>query len=689
VALPSSIVTSQEQGIADFSFPAVVRRLTDVARVAYEDERYRNRYAQLDRVVLNPDPWFISALSHVGSYREKSGDRTRAYLSDIHTLMEMIERGAHDWLLTQLYLRVKELENLRIDLFSNIPQLHQAARDYIQRKEALPKEIRTVPGPSAYNEAQLLEVETAESQRERELQAIHQVNNKWLQILFSHPQREFLISQLAQSANAGQVALENAFLEAQSGIEEFCQEIKNKPDHVWRYPPIVIGTLVDLGILGMFDRLFLRFILDVARVRSADEWQTLYVVAGIAIAALSLFSGPASLILLTFADLILTGHAGWRDFERQHENDLAQAAQAFSKDQPFTDYPSEYGPLVLQAAAALLSAFQLPALIREARALRAVEQSMSKVTARSLKTEAQAKVLPRASNTQETIEKGATLKGKPASPERSVESEIIKEEERSLERDALLAEKPRNKRLTQDKLPDAITNFIDTLLEKIATVEEIAELRKLDEEAWQRIVTYSKNQRHPNLYSIKGKINEELIIYTPEYNIAMERALTQATKEGFDLDTVTFVRDIKGIVVSNKNESVGELTDGIIVAYKGKEDGKYQARIFAVFEAKSPSNVRELSRRPREAIGQLGWDYERFRELPTFINGRKFEADDILISRHHTDWLAMTPPEKSLSDAMDEWIRKGLPQFKPFSAPVRSLVLDKIAAHIVALIRKS
>src|SRR5262249_45888992 len=196
MSLPSGISTAQDQGTADRSLPATVARLTEVARVAYQDERFRDRYPHLDDRALNPDTWFIAVLSHVRAYDPYTGVRTRAYLADLHTLMAAVENTAYLWLNRELTSQVRHLEKLRTELFANLKPLCEVAGAYVKLRDSMPKETQRRHVASA--KVMVPATETPRSWREREEQARIQLSNPWIDVLFRHPRRYALFNALAQ-----------------------------------------------------------------------------------------------------------------------------------------------------------------------------------------------------------------------------------------------------------------------------------------------------------------------------------------------------------------------------------------------------------------------------------------------------------------------------------------------------------
>ncbi|MCG3130884.1 MAG: hypothetical protein FLDDKLPJ_01658 [Phycisphaerae bacterium] len=374
MSLPSGTITYQDRATADVSIAAVMSRLTSVARTIYEDQRFREHYKGGLNRIDNPDAMLIAAVSR--SVYSSAGD-IRSYIADVRSAIAAVERSGSQWLHRELAARQRDLEQVRVEMVSAIAELHAAARDYYQRRERLSQEteLRYVPY-APVDSTGFVEVETPASQRERRLQALHQVNNRWLSVLAQHPARDVIFGRLAASEATGEAELEVVFVQAHDGLTEFGRSVHEHEEHVWRYAPIVVASLVELGALrgipNAADRSLAHFMLDIGRLKSQDKWESLSTVAGIAIAGVSLLAGPGAAIFLAVANLALTSRSAWLEFERERENDLARTAQVFAQGEPFSDRPSNYGPLALDAAAALLSAFELGVLVRQSLARRSL-----------------------------------------------------------------------------------------------------------------------------------------------------------------------------------------------------------------------------------------------------------------------------------------------------------------------------
>jgi hypothetical protein len=245
-----------------------------------------------------------------------------------------------------------------------------------------------------------------------------------------------------------------------------------------------------------------------------------------------------------------------------------------------------------------------------------------------------------------------------------------------------LAEAAAGKAAAASKAAKTIDRLaIDTIGD--LTDAEKSALTQLDESAWDRVLAYATGNQ--NVHSVKGKIAEELFELAPEFETAFQRALAQAAKENIPPESVRFVRDIRGIAPTQKAAGTfAELADGAIVSVVGD-----RVRILAVFESKSPSNLRELARRPGEVLGQVGWDFERFTENAVSIDGTVFAPEKVLISRRATQWLGIAPPESSLTAGQLEAIRAGLPGFELFQGLVRDSVLNTVATRVIGLLPKA
>jgi hypothetical protein len=234
---------------------------------------------------------------------------------------------------------------------------------------------------------------------------------------------------------------------------------------------------------------------------------------------------------------------------------------------------------------------------------------------------------------------------------------------------------------------EALANTLDLPTLARATDVEVAALRRLDAEAWERIRAYAATHRQPD--QVKGIIQEEVAVFTREFQELEASVLQRAAAEGFDPDSIQVVRGVSGqSPTATGAGSRGELGDVMVVGIRDD-----QLRIFAVVESKSPSNVRDLANRGGDFTGQPAWDFERIAENPTFIpvagqggavELRRFAPDQVTVSRYTTEWLGVVPTGEALSARKLAHVQAGLPGFQVAEAPVRTEALRELAERVLA-----
>ncbi len=217
---------------------------------------------------------------------------------------------------------------------------------------------------------------------------------------------------------------------------------------------------------------------------------------------------------------------------------------------------------------------------------------------------------------------------------------------------------------------------------------EIKALSNLSFDAWQRLMQYAL--RNKNIFSIKGKIAEELFFGAETFNKLYKEAIEQAAKEGIPASEVKFIRELEGIApTATSGGTWQELTDGVFVAIIKDPGGvaeKDVLRVLGVLESKSPSNMIDLAKKDREFLGQIAMDFERFSELPVKIitesGERIFPPKQVVISRTGTKWTGIAPPGKQLSPKTIAHIREGVGSFTMVSGPVADEVLNIVAKKL-------
>jgi hypothetical protein len=223
------------------------------------------------------------------------------------------------------------------------------------------------------------------------------------------------------------------------------------------------------------------------------------------------------------------------------------------------------------------------------------------------------------------------------------------------------------------------------------TPDELAHLQTLGEDAWSRLFTYATSRtasfgkggaaRSGAIFSLKGKISEELFTLTKEFDDMKKAVLEIARKEGIPADSVKFITNVVSDMPKGSPFPTGELTDGVFVAFHNNK-----ARVLGVIESKSPSNLKDLAAAKGEYFGQIEKDLERFSEFTVYFDGRAFAETDIIISRHNTLWIGVGPPGFQLGPTHMERIQNGIPGFRLVNGLVDDARLNEVAERLLQLL---
>lgn len=315
-------------------------------------EKFRSPPPKLQEAVWNTYRWFRRG--------EESAIQTALEWFDdaLDTVIDAVEDTAPVWLERELPLHRARLESMRVAIVTeeNVRALHRSAVHYY----ALLRGERSQTATSHV-------AETIDDQRrrkgdprtedERQVAALLDAGNAWLSILFMHPSRESIFQSLASSESAAANRLNEVFGNAQKATEDFAKSLREKPRDVWRYPPIVLGTLASLGVLNEADRSFPRLIVDLCRDRS-DRWDVPSLVAAVVLGLVIIFvplAGAEALFVmiadLTFGSLLTTGA-----YLKTVQDERALAASAFRRGEAFSTTDPSWGPVFLTGALTLLGA---------------------------------------------------------------------------------------------------------------------------------------------------------------------------------------------------------------------------------------------------------------------------------------------------------------------------------------------
>ena len=182
-------------------------------------------------------------------------------------------------------------------------------------------------------------------------------SSKVVRVLLSYPRRLWLFEALAEGPTAGMAALEKVFGDISRGIEEFEEEMRLVPSHIWRYPPIVAagvcGMLECDGRLSKADVATIRFAQALGRAIDAQA-DALAAAIALSVAALTV-TNPLLLAVVSAVELGLAYDA----FLKERENELASSASLFGRGMALTDRDPDYSLFYVDVAATVLSTLQL------------------------------------------------------------------------------------------------------------------------------------------------------------------------------------------------------------------------------------------------------------------------------------------------------------------------------------------
>ena len=121
--------------------------------------------------------------------------------------------------------------------------------------------------------------------------------------------------------------------------------------------------------------------------------------------------------------------------------------------------------------------------------------------------------------------------------------------------------------------------------------------------------------------------------------------------------------------------------------FVAEHEGKLH--ILVVIESKSPSNVGELAAKRvggrAEFLGQPEMDFERLRQVPTQVGDRWYQPRDVVVSRHSTLWIGVTPAGGGLSGRAVGRIQAGISTFSQTGSVVRDGVMNELARRVLDL----
>ncbi len=308
------------------------------------------------------------------------GDKLRSlqFIKDVMLIKREVERVAIPWLKKQTkFMELKLAQNKEI-LLNDLSSLKANIEAFLiirelQEKTLIEKETSPAPFPvlNFWKEKRRpITYETKTSKIERTKIALEEVGDRRLYLLLNHPEGWSLLEKLRSSDYLGKNALNEEFNTALIGLERFRSELENNPGHLWRYPPLIIGTLKELlsEVQEKFDnnQYFLEIMTLCGKRISETAWDKLKDVAGMLLlifSGLSLIGVGFRALFISLVDFSLASFSTWKDFEKAYENNLGFDAQAFSNEKVFTFGKQNYLPgtidIILAFAGVYLDAFEL------------------------------------------------------------------------------------------------------------------------------------------------------------------------------------------------------------------------------------------------------------------------------------------------------------------------------------------
>jgi hypothetical protein len=179
-----------------------------------------------------------------------------------------------------------------------------------------------------------------------------------LLVLFAHPRGVATLAAYDRSPVAGAELAAQLLGEAMAAIVGFGGDLENSPEDVWRYAPLVLAGLRQLG-LGDVDA-FPQYAVDAGLVLGRSTAETVVGALGMVLFCVALvFTGPVGAVVVGTLDLALTGAGGVLAYLREREQDLAATASSFQAEDQRLAAPSDYGDTAMAGVAALVSALSL------------------------------------------------------------------------------------------------------------------------------------------------------------------------------------------------------------------------------------------------------------------------------------------------------------------------------------------
>jgi hypothetical protein len=177
-------------------------------------------------------------------------------------------------------------------------------------------------------------------------------------VLFNHPREIEILTAYDRSPVAGLELASELIGEAADAIDEFAGDLREDPEDVWRFAPLVHAGITRLGLSDV--KGFPEYAVDAGQVLGRSAAETVVTHLGLVLFCVGIvFTGPVGAVVVGVADLALTGAGGVLAYLRERQQDMAASASAFRAAGAKIADPSDYEDTKMAAAAALVSALSL------------------------------------------------------------------------------------------------------------------------------------------------------------------------------------------------------------------------------------------------------------------------------------------------------------------------------------------
>lgn len=189
------------------------------------------------------------------------------------------------------------------------------------------------------------------------------MNGQILRILFAHPESIDILKEYAKSTEKGTIFAEQKIKEAIFAIRDFVNEINENPDHIWRYPVLIVAGVTHLGLNDVYG--FPEFAVDIGQVLGRSFWEEITFNLSLGLLIFGLVLSGVGAIGVIILDLALGGFGTYLTYLREHEQGLAAETSAFRPDKEKIALNPHYEETALAGSFALIAAISLIGKTRE------------------------------------------------------------------------------------------------------------------------------------------------------------------------------------------------------------------------------------------------------------------------------------------------------------------------------------